>query len=71
MKFGMINVKYQIDHYFNLQIFKVQVRDAAESSQPSLDREDSSLELTASRKEGTKGRVSDVSKKNFNLDNNF
>ena len=50
----------------------VQVRDAAESSQPSLDREDSSSELTASRKEGTKGHVSDVSKKkNFNLDQNF
>ena len=49
----------------------VQVRDAAESSQPRLDREDSSSELTASRKEGTKGRVSDVSKKNFNLDHNF
>ena len=49
----------------------VQVQDAAESSQPRLDREDSSSELTASRKEGTKGRVSDVSKKNFNLDHNF
>ena len=49
----------------------VQIRDAAESFQPRLDREDSSLELTASRKEGTKGRVSDVSKKNFNLDHNF
>ena len=41
----------------------VQVRDAAESSHSSLDREDSSLELIASRKEGTKGHVSDVSKK--------
>ena len=41
----------------------VQVWDAVESSQPSLDREDSSSELTASRKEGKKGDVSDVSKK--------
>ena len=49
----------------------VQVRDTAESSQPSLDREDSSSKLTASRKEGTKGHVSDVSKKNFNLDHYF
>ena len=45
----------------------VQVRDAAESSQPRLDREDSSSELTASRKEGTKGRVSDVRKKTLTL----
>ena len=38
--------------------------DAAESSQSSLYREDSSSELTASRKEAQlKGRVSDVSKK--------
>ena len=44
----------------------VQAWDAAESSQPSLDREDSSLELTASRKEAQlKGRVSDVGKKNL------
>ena len=49
----------------------VQVWDAAESSQPSLDREDSSSELTASRKEDTKGLVNDVSKKNLNLDHNF
>ena len=51
MKFGMINVKYQNDRYFTIS---------------SLDREDSSLELTASRKEAQlKGRVNDVSKKNL------
>ena len=33
----------------------VQVRDTAESSQPSLDREDSSSKLTASKKEVQRG----------------
>ena len=44
----------------------VQAWDAAESSQHSVDRKDSSSELTASRKETQlKGCVSDVSKKNL------
>ena len=63
MKFGMINVKYQNDLISLCKFSNVQAWDAAESSQPSLDREDSSSELTASKKEGTKGRVTDVSKK--------